>query len=79
MPEQVDGDLVIDVTFEGESYQVGFLGDGDRIKYMDITTTFIIKVPEKDRVGRQIFIRNTGEDTCKIELFLTEHPSVKSK
>lgn len=79
LPEQVDGDLVIDVTFEGESYQVGFLGDGDRIKYMDITTTFIIKVPEKDRVGRQIFIRNTGEDTCKIELFLTEHPSVKSK
>lgn len=72
LPEQYSGSLLVCVVSTGGSFQLGFIDNGNGIKYMDGESTGVISI-EAERIEEgQLFIKNTERNACQIELFISE-------
>lgn len=75
VPEQCSDRLFVALFSSSQSVRFGYGGTEDRVKYIEEIGDGSILINKKD-MGEELFlfVKNTGEDSCWIEIFINDMP-----
>lgn len=71
-PEGYSGILSVMIVANGNPYRLGFMKNEEQIRYIDDVMDACTKIDTEEIEGNDLFIKNTGNQICQMEVFIVE-------